>query len=88
MTSQSDMSSNSCINIRLSETQPLGQGFPGGSVGNELPTNTEDAGSTLGEEEPLRKAMATYSSNMHEKIPGTGSLVKPQSVGSQRVGHH
>jgi len=41
------------------------EGFPDGSVGKEsacTPADTGDAGSVLGQEDPLEKEMATHSS--------------------------
>ena len=37
-------------------------GFPGGSVIKNLPANAGDEGSSLGQEDPLEKEMATHSS--------------------------
>ena len=39
------------------------RGFPGGSVVTNLPVSTGDAGSTLGQEDPLEEKMATHSSS-------------------------
>ena len=36
--------------------------FPGGSMIKNLPANTGDLGSILGQEDPLEKEMATHSS--------------------------
>ena len=47
--------------------------------------NVGDAGSILGEEDPLEKEMATYSSILAWKIPWTEEPGRLQSVGSQRV---
>ena len=38
------------------------QGFPGGPVVKNLPRNAGDTGSTLGQEDPLEKEIATHSS--------------------------
>ena len=35
------------------------RGFPGGSVVTNLPVSTGDAGSTLGQEDPLEEKMAS-----------------------------
>ena len=42
---------------------------------------------SLGQEDPLEKEAATYSSTLVWKIPWTEKLSRLQSVGSQRVGH-
>ena len=45
-----------------------------------------NAGS-LGQEDPLEKKMATHSSILAWKIPGTEEPGGPQSMGSKRVRH-
>ena len=55
-----------------------------------LPTMRETWVQSLGREDPLEKEMATHSSILAWKIPWTedaGSRKRPQSMGSQRVGH-
>ena len=42
---------------------------------------------SLGQEDPLEKAMATHSSTLAWKIPWTEKPGRLQSMGSQRVGH-
>ena len=42
---------------------------------------------SLGQEDPLEKEMATYSSTLAWKIPWTEEPGGLQSMGSQRVGH-
>ena len=42
---------------------------------------------SLGKEDPLEKEMATHSSVLAWKIPGTGEPGGLLSMGSQRVGH-
>ena len=42
---------------------------------------------SLGWKDPLEEEMATYSSILVWRIPGTEELDKLQSMGSQRVGH-
>ena len=42
----------------------------------------------LGQEEPLEKEMATHSSILAWRIPGTEEPGGLQSMGSQRVGHN
>ena len=41
----------------------------------------------LGWEDPLGKEMAIHSSTIAQKIPWTEEPGRPQSMGSQRVGH-
>ena len=41
---------------------------------------------SLGQEEPLEKAMATHSVTLAWKIPWTGKPGRPQSMVLQRVG--
>ena len=43
---------------------------------------------SLGQEDPLEKAMAIYSSILVWRIPWTEEPGEPQSMGSQRVGHN
>ena len=52
-----------------------------------LSANAEDAGSSLGQEDPLEKGMATPSSILAWEIPWTEELGGLQSKESQRVGH-
>ena len=42
---------------------------------------------SLGQEDPLDKGMATHSSILAWKIPWIEEPGRPQSMGSQRVGH-
>ena len=42
---------------------------------------------TLGQEDPLEEGMATHSSILTWRIPGTEKPGRLQSVGLQRVGH-
>ena len=42
---------------------------------------------SLGQENLLEKEMATHSSVLAWRIPGTGEPGGPPSVGSHRVGH-
>ena len=46
-------------------------GFSGGSVVKNLPANPGDVDSILGQEDPLEKDMATYSSTLSRRIPWT-----------------
>ena len=52
-----------------------------------LPAMQETRVQSLGEEDPLEKGMATYSSILAWRIPGTEQPSRPQSMGLQRVGH-
>ena len=52
-----------------------------------LPAVQETQVQSLGEEEPLKKEMATHSSILAWKIPWTEEPGRLQSMGSQRVGH-
>ena len=63
-------------------------GFPGGSIGKESFCNAGDSGSTLGQEDPLEKEMATHSSILARKIPWIEEPGRLQSMGSQNVGHN
>ena len=42
---------------------------------------------SLGQEDPLEKEMATYSSTLAWKIPWTEKPGRLQSMGLQRIGH-
>ena len=53
-----------------------------------LPTMWETRVRSLGQEDPLEKEMATYSSTLAWKIPWTEEPGKLQSIGSQRVRHN
>ena len=48
----------------------------------------ETGARSLGEEDPLEKEMATYSSTLVWEIPWTGEPGRLQSTGSQRTGHY
>ena len=62
-------------------------GFPSGSVVKNLPAMQETQVLTLGGEDPLEKGMATYSSILAWKLPGTKEPSGLQSMRSQRAGH-
>ena len=53
-----------------------------------LSANAEDAGSSLGQEDPLEKGMATPSSILAWEIPWTEELGGLQSIGLQRIRHN
>ena len=52
-----------------------------------LPAMRETQVRSLGQEEPLEKGMATYSSVLALRIPWTEEPGGLQSIRSQRVGH-
>ena len=52
-----------------------------------LPTMWETRVQSLGQEDPLKKEMATHSSTLAWKIPWIEEPGRLQSIGSKRVGH-
>ena len=52
-----------------------------------LPAMQETWVQTLGQEEPLEKAMATHFSTLAWKIPWSEQPGRLESMGSLRVGH-
>ena len=52
-----------------------------------LPAMQEIQVQSLGQEDPLEKGMATHSTILAWKIPGTEESGRLQSMGSQRVRH-
>ena len=52
-----------------------------------LSTMQETWVGSLGQEDPLEKEMATHSSVLAWRIPGTGEPGGLPSMGSHRVGH-
>ena len=60
------------------------QGLPGGSVVNNPPANARDAGLSLGQEDPLKKEVATHSSVLTWEIPWTEEPGRLQTMGSQK----
>ena len=63
-------------------------GFSGGSVVKNPPANAGDAVRFLGQEDALKKEMATHCSILTWEIPWTEEPGRLQSMGSQRVGHN
>ena len=61
--------------------------FLGGSDGKESACNAGDLGSIPGQEDPLKKGMATYSSILAWRSPWTEESGGLQSMWSQRVGY-
>ena len=53
-----------------------------------LPAMQETQVPSLGQDAPLEKVMATYSSILAWRIPWTGEPGRLQSMGSQRAGHN
>ena len=65
-------------------------GFPGGSVGKESACNAREQGTwvqSLGQEDLLKKEMATHSSILSWKISWKEESGGFQSMGLQRVRH-
>ena len=62
-------------------------GFPSSSNGKELPAMQETWVQSLGQEDPLKKGMATHSSTLAWRIPWMEGPGRQQSMGSQRVRH-
>ena len=52
-----------------------------------LPAMWETWVQSLDREDPLEKEMATHSSILAWRIPGTEELGRPQAMGSQRIRH-
>ena len=61
------------------------KGFPGGSVVKNPPAMQETLDRSLGQEDPLEKAMTTQSSILAWEIPGTEEPGGLQSMGSQEL---
>ena len=59
-------------------------GFSGGSDGKESTCSAGDPASVPGQENPLEKGMATYSSVLAWRIPGMGEPGGLLSMGSHR----
>jgi len=73
---------------RLPYPIPVFLGFPGGLDGKEAAAVAETWVQSLGQEDPLEKEMATYSSILAWKIPWTEESGRLESMGSQRVEHN
>ena len=61
--------------------------FPHSSVGKESACNAGDPVRFLGQEDPLEKEMATHSSILAWRTPGTEEPTGLPSMGLHRVGH-
>ena len=65
-------------------------GFPGGSVIKDLPAVQESQEmqvQSLSQEDPLEEGMATHSSILAWRVPGTEEPAGLWSIESQRVRH-
>ena len=62
-------------------------GFPAGSDGKESACNAGDLVQSLGQEDPLKKEMATHRSILAWKIQWTEEAGGLQFMGLQRVRH-
>ena len=71
----------------LSRETEMFQGFSNGSVVKNLPVKQEPRVWLLGREEPLEEGMATHSSILAWRIPGTGDPGGLRSMGLHRVRH-
>ena len=65
----------------------LEESFPAGSEGKESACNAGALGSIPGQEDPLEKGIATHSSILAWRIPGTEESGRLQFMGLQRVAH-
>ena len=63
------------------------EGFPGGSVIKNPTAMQEMQVPSLDQEDPLEEGMATHFGILAWRIPWTEEPGRPQSIGSQRVGH-
>ena len=61
--------------------------IPGGSVVKNTPSMEGMQVQSLGQEDPLEKEMATHSSVLAWRIPGTAEPGGLLSMGLHRVGH-
>ena len=77
------------MNRRNCEICPvLKWGFPGDSVVKNLPAIQQTQVRALAWEDPLEKEMATHSSILAWRIPGTEKPSGLQSMGLQTVRHN
>ena len=80
-------SAASCLQLTAVSLFNLRRDFPGGSDGKASAYNVGDLGLIPGSGRPLEKEMATHSSTLAWRIPGTEEPGKLQSMESQRAGH-
>ena len=78
---------NPCICVQLFRQQLWMRGFPVAQTVKNLPAMQETQVPSLGQEDPLEKGMATYSSILAWRIPWTEEPGGLKSMGSQRVRH-
>ena len=76
-----------CIKRIKTQQKRGGVGFPVSSVVKNPPEMQEMWVQSLGQEDPLEKAMATHSSILAWRIPWTEKPAGLQSMGLQRVRH-
>ena len=74
-------------NLELFGVTHLSRGFSSGLYGKESVCIQETRVQSLGREDPLEEGMAIHSSILAWRIPWTEEPSRPQSWGSQRVGH-
>ena len=72
--------------LKIRVGQKPSSGFPDGSVGRVRLPMQETLVRSLGQEDPLEQEMATHSSILAWKIPGTEKPGGVQSMGLQRIG--
>ena len=63
-------------------------GFPGGSDSKDSASNPQTWVQSLGQEDSLKKGMATHSRILVQRIPWTEEPSGLQSMGSLRVRHN
>ena len=63
-------------------------GFPVAQMIKNTPAMQETQVRSLGQEDPLKKEMATHSSILAWRILGTEEPGGLQSIGLQRIGHN
>ena len=63
-------------------------GFPVAQMIKNPPAMQETQVRSLGQEDPLKKEMATHSSILAWRILGTEEPGGQQSIGLQRIGHN
>ena len=72
---------------RRNRQEEVSQEVSSGSDSKESACNVEDLGLIHGLGDPLEKGMATHSSILAWRIPGTEEPGRIQTMGSQKVGH-
>ena len=91
VTTQISSCSGQFSELAMSTTMSWVRFFGGASLVAQrvkrLPAMQETWVRSPGQEDPLKKEMATHSSTLAWKIPWTEKPGRLQSMGSQRVGH-